>query len=264
MLLMDLDGSKDVNDTLGHECGDRVLVEVARRLQSAVAEDVTVARLGGDEFCLLVPLGAGRPGVPAVVERLHERLRVPCPLGDVELEVRASVGAALCPQHGDDGSVLLRHADVAMYAGKAGQLPLQVDEPDIDRSKPRRLALVNDLRAAIDEGLLTCHYQPEVRVEDTAVTGVEALARWQHPVLGNVPPDDFIPIAEHTEVIVPLTSFVLRSALEQCAAWGVLGRCDTAQGYLVSRPLPPDRLLTWLTTTTAAAVVPAPRQPVLD
>ena len=405
VLLMDLDGFKDVNDTLGHECGDRVLVEVARRLESAVDGDVTVARLGGDEFCLLVPLGAGRPDVAAVVDRLHERLRAPYPVGDVELEVRASVGAALCPQHGDDGSVLLRHADVAMYAGKSAQLPLQVYGPEIDRSNPRRLALVNDLRAAVDDGLLACHYQPKVRVADTAVTGVEALVRWHHPVLGNVPPDDFIPIAEHTGVIVPLTTYVLRTALEQSAAWAALGHelelavnvsprallspdfvegvaavlaetgvpasrltlevtessvmtdparaiavlhrlhdlgvhlsvddfgtgysslaylqrlpvhevkidksfvrdlavaagdgaivraivdlghnlgltvvaegvedgrslallremgCDTAQGYLVSRPLPPDRLLTWLTSGwSATPAVPAPRQAVL-
>ena len=404
VLLMDLDGFKDVNDTLGHECGDQVLVEVARRLLDALPEDVTVARLGGDEFCLLVPLGAGRPDVTAVVDRLHSRLRVPYAVGDVELEVRASVGAALCPQHGDDGSVLLRHADVAMYAGKAAQLPLQVYGADIDRSNPRRLALVNDLRAAVSDGLLVCHYQPKVRVEDTAVTGVEALVRWQHPVLGNVPPDDFIPIAEHTGVIVPLTSFVLRTALEQSAGWSALGYdldvavnvsprallspsfleevagalrdtgvparrltlevtessvmtdptraiavlqalhalgvqlsvddfgtgysslaylqrlpvdevkidksfvrdlavaagdgaivraivdlghnlglrvvaegvedarsmtvlrdmgCDTAQGYLVSRPLPPDRLLTWLSTSAGAPVVPGPRQPAL-
>ena len=223
VLLMDLDGFKDVNDTLGHECGDQVLVEVARRLQDAVGEDVTVARLGGDEFCMLVPLGRGRPDVADVVDRLHERLRAPCRVGDVELEVRASVGAAMCPQHGDDGSVLLRHADVAMYAGKAAHLPLQVYGPDIDRSNPRRLSLVNDLRAAVEDGLLTCHYQPKVRVSDTAVTGVEALVRWQHPVMGNVPPDDFIPIAEHTGVIVPLTSLVLRTALVQCAAWAALG-----------------------------------------
>ena len=402
VLLMDLDGFKDVNDTLGHECGDRVLVEVAGRLGGAVDEDVTVARLGGDEFCLLVPLGPERPDVVAVVDRLHEQLRAPFPIGDVELEVRASVGAALCPEHGDDGSVLLRHADVAMYAGKHAQLPLQVYGPEIDRSNPRRLALVNDLRAAVEDGLLTCHYQPKVRVSDTSVTGVEALVRWQHPVLGNVPPDDFIPIAEHTGLIVPLTALVLRTALEACADWSLLGHqldvavnvsprallsaafveqvarvlhetgvpashltlevtessvmtdparaiavlhalhalgvhlsvddfgtgysslaylqrlpvhevkidksfvrdlavaagdgaivraivdlghnlglrvvaegvedarslallreigCDTAQGYLVSRPLPPDRLLTWLSTAADAPFVPAPRQP---
>jgi len=223
VLLMDLDGFKDVNDTLGHEFGDLVLIEVARRLTSSVDGDVTVARLGGDEFCLLVPLGGDRADVPAVVDRLHERLRAPLRVGEVELEVRASVGAALSPEHGDDGSVLLRHADVAMYAGKSAQLPLQVYGSEIDRSNPRRLALVNDLRAAVEGGLLTPHYQPKVRVEDTGVTGVEALVRWQHPVLGNVPPDDFIPIAEHTGLIVPLTALVLRRALEDCAGWAALG-----------------------------------------
>jgi EAL domain-containing protein (putative c-di-GMP-specific phosphodiesterase class I) len=110
-----------------------------------------------------------------------------------------------------------------MYAGKHAQLPLQVYGPEIDRSNPRRLALVNDLRAAVEDGLLTCHYQPKVRVSDTSVTGVEALVRWQHPLLGSVPPDDFIPIAEHTGLIVPLTSLVLRTALEECARWTGLG-----------------------------------------
>jgi EAL domain-containing protein (putative c-di-GMP-specific phosphodiesterase class I) len=136
--------------------------------------------------------------------------------------VRARSGG-LCPQHGDDGSVLLRHADVAMYAAKVEQLPLQLYGPEIDRSNPRRLALVNDLRAAIDDGLLTCDYQPKVRVQDAGVTGVEALVRWQHPVLGDVPPDDFIGIAEHSGVIVPLTSLVLRTALGQSALWRALG-----------------------------------------
>ncbi len=223
VLLMDLDGFKDVNDTLGHESGDRVLVEVARRLATSVPDDVTVARLGGDEFALLVPVPDGSDDVEQVAAQLHGALRAPFRVSDVELEIRASIGAALCPEHGDDSSVLLRHADVAMYAGKESQVALQVYGPEIDRSNPRRLALVNDLRLAVETGLLTCHYQPKVRVSDASPTGVEALVRWQHPTLGNVPPDDFIGIAEHTGLIVPLTSLVLRTALEHRASWAAAG-----------------------------------------
>ena len=222
VLLMDLDGFKDVNDTLGHESGDEVLVQVSRRLAAAVPPGVTVARLGGDEFALLVPSGQGADGA-AVAAQVHAALRELVPVGEVELEVRASLGIAVCPDHGDDSSVLMRHADVAMYAAKGAQAEVQTYNADIDRSNPRRLALVNELRAAVEEELLTCHYQPKVRVADSAVIGVEALVRWHHPTLGHVGPDDFIPIAEHTGLIVPLTSLVLRTALEDCAAWARAG-----------------------------------------
>ncbi|CAA9357040.1 MAG: diguanylate cyclase/phosphodiesterase (GGDEF & EAL domains) with PAS/PAC sensor(s) [uncultured Frankineae bacterium] len=223
VLLMDLDGFKEVNDTLGHESGDEVLVEVAARLTAALPPGVTVARLGGDEFALLVPGEDDPEGGAQTAARVHRALRSPVVVGDVELEIRASVGVAVCPDHGDDGSVLLRHADVAMYAAKGAQEPVRFYSPAIDRSNPRRLALVNDLRTAVETGQLTCHYQPKVRVADASVTGVEALVRWQHPTLGNVVPDDFIPIAEHTGLIVPLTSLVLRTALEHCAQWADAG-----------------------------------------
>jgi diguanylate cyclase (GGDEF)-like protein len=223
VVFMDLDGFKDVNDTLGHESGDRVLVEVAARLAAAVPDGVTVARLGGDEFALLVPVGDDPGDIDVLAGLLHGALRPALVVCDVELEVRASIGVALCPEHGDDSSALLRHADVAMYDAKAAQLPVRVYSAEIDRSNPRRLALVNDLRLAVESGELVCHYQPKVRVCDIVPTGVEALVRWQHPTLGTIAPDDFIPIAEHTGLIVPLTAFVLRTALTHCAEWTALG-----------------------------------------
>ena len=241
VLLMDLDGFKDVNDTLGHESGDQVLVQVAGRLAATVPAGVTVARLGGDEFALLVPGSEDPEGGSRVATEVHRALRAPVRVGDVELEVRASLGIAVCPDHGDDSSVLLRHADVAMYAAKGAQLPVMTYSAEIDRSNPRRLALVNDLRAAVEAGQLTCHYQPKVRVADSVVTGVEALVRWHHPRLGHVSPDDLIPIAEHTGLIVPLTSLVLRTALEQCAAWGSAGHVlDVAVNVSPRALLAPD------------------------
>ncbi len=135
---MDLDGFKDVNDTLGHDSGDQVLVEVGLRLQAALPAGVSVARFGGDEFALLVPGGADADGGAAVAAQVHTVLRAPVRVGEVELEVRASLGIAVCPDHGDDSSVLLRH-DVAMYFAKGAQLPVQTYSAEIDRSNPRRL-----------------------------------------------------------------------------------------------------------------------------
>ena len=256
VLLMDLDGFKDVNDTLGHESGDEVLVQVASRLAAAVPPEVTVARLGGDEFALLVP---GPDGGEAVAAQVHAALRAPVAVGEVELEVRASLGIAVCPDSGDDSSELLRHADVAMYAAKAAQLPVQTYSADIDRSNPRRLALVNELRTAVEAGRLTCHYQPKVRVADSSVTGVEALVRWHHPTLGHVGPDDFIPIAEHTGLIVPLTSLVLRTALEDCAAWARAGHVlDVAVNVSPRGLLAPD-FVAEVAAVLARTDVPASR-----
>jgi predicted signal transduction protein with EAL and GGDEF domain len=231
-------------------------VQVAGRLAAEVPEAVTVARLGGDEFALLVP---GADGGAAVAAQVHAALRAPVRVGEVELEVRASLGIAVCPDHGDDSSVLLRHADVAMYAAKAAQLAVQTYSAEIDRSNPRRLALVNELRAAVEDEHLTCHYQPKVRVADSAVTGVEALVRWHHPTLGNVGPDDFIPIAEHTGLIVPLTSLVLRTALEDCATWARAGHVLEVAVNVSPRALLAPEFVAEVAAVLARTQVPASR-----
>lgn len=217
VLLMDLDEFKDINDTLGHDTGDGLLREVGRRLRAAMPEPITVARLGGDEFAALAPLTGTDPDeVMSIASSLQNALREPFELTGVTVGVRASVGIAVYPDHAADADLLLQHADGAMYAGKSAQEPVQVYNAELDRSNPRRLALVSELRQAIEGGDILCYYQPKVSLDDQTIIGVEALARWAHPRLGLVPPDDFIPIAEHTGQIVALTSHVLTLSLTQC------------------------------------------------
>jgi len=225
VLLMDLDEFKDINDTLGHDTGDGLLREVGRRLRAAMPEPITVARLGGDEFAALAPLTGSDPDeVMSIASLLQNAVREPFELAGVTVRVRASVGVAVYPDHAADADLLLQHADGAMYASKSSQEPVKVYNADLDRSNPRRLALVSELRQAIEGGDILCYYQPKVSLDDQTIIGVEALARWRHPRLGLVPPDDFIPIAEHTGQIVALTSHVLTLSLTQCARWLKQGR----------------------------------------
>jgi len=219
VLLLDLDGFKEINDTLGHHNGDALLREVARRLREAAPASVTVSRLGGDEFALLVPTEATGDSPLEFAERLQVALRRPCGLEGVQVDVRASLGIALLPEHGEHSAELLQRADVAMYAAKSMRAPIHVYDPGADHATPGRLALVGELRTAIEDGALAVHYQPKIDLRDDRVTGAEALVRWDHPVLGMVPPEEFVQIAERTGLIVDLTRLVLDQALTQCRRW---------------------------------------------
>ena len=224
VVVLDLDGFKDVNDTLGHSSGDTMLREVARRLVTSVPDGTTVARLGGDEFALLLVSGEHGERGEAGARLVQQALSSPVVLDGIELEVRASAGVACFPEHGTEGSLLVQRADIAMYAAKETRVPLLVYDAEFDRSSPRRLSLVSELRSAIVSGQLLCHYQPKVALDSGAVVGVEALVRWTHPTLGLILPDDFVPMAERTGLIVAMTSWVLRSALTDCARWRTQGR----------------------------------------
>jgi diguanylate cyclase (GGDEF)-like protein len=219
VLLMDLDRFKEVNDTLGHHCGDLMLKELARRLSAVVRPTDTVARLGGDEFALLVPHLTQPDSGIALAERIGRALQDPFVVDGLPLEAEASVGIALHPQHGDDVETLLQRADVAMYVAKETKTHYAVYDPDVDNYRPERLMLVGELRRAIENRELVLHYQPKATLIDGRVRGVEALVRWQHPERGLVPPDVFIPVAEHTGLIRPLTLFVVEEALKQCRTW---------------------------------------------
>ena len=219
VVLLDLDGFKDINDTLGHSRGDTVLREVALRLVELVPAAAVVARLGGDEFALLVPVRPEPGDVEVVVSLLQRALRSPVDIDAMQLEVRASVGVARWPDHGSEASLLLQRADIALYAAKETGQPFLVYEPDLDRSTPRRLELVHQLRAAVEGGQLVCHYQPKLTVDGATVLGAEALVRWVHPVLGEIGPDEFVPLAERTGLMAALTSVVLGAALHDCARW---------------------------------------------
>jgi diguanylate cyclase (GGDEF)-like protein len=223
VMILDLDGFKEVNDILGHQQGDLLLVEVGARLRAAVAGAGTVVRLGGDEFAVLLPDTADETRVLRIAGRALRALESPVVLDGLEIEVCGSMGVALAPAHGCDAAELLKRADVAMYEAKSSARGLRLYEGDLDTTSPRRLTLVSDLRAALQNDGIEVHVQPQARLASGAVVGVEALVRWQHPDLGWIPPDEFIPIAERSGLIGPLTTLVLESSLAACAQWRTAG-----------------------------------------
>ncbi len=219
VMLMDLDHFKEINDTLGHHMGDLLLQEVARRLQRALRDSDTVARLGGDEFGVLLPHVDGQADATSVAQNLLVHLREPFVLEGMRLEIDASIGIALHPVHGEDNETLQQRADIAMYSAKNSGRGHAIFEPELDRHSPRRLALAGGMRTAINEGQIQLYYQPKADLRTGRIMGAEALARWDHPEFGIVGPSEFVPIAEQTGLITPLTSFVLDAALRQVREW---------------------------------------------
>jgi len=222
LLLLDLDRFKEVNDTFGHHVGDGLLRQASPRLQRLLRASDTVARLGGDEFAVLLPNDGGEAAL-GVAAKLRAALDAPFVVEGHTLAVGVTIGVAFAPAHGDDGPTLLRHADVALYTAKRGRLGVAAYDPARDTHSPERLALVADLRRAIDAGQLRLHYQPKVDLAGERLRGVEALVRWPHPTQGLIPPDRFIPLAEQTGLITRLTRQVLRAALRQRRAWARVG-----------------------------------------
>jgi len=222
LLLLDLDRFKEINDTLGHHVGDQLLQRIGPRVLELLRGADTMARLGGDEFAVLLP-GAEEAAATALATEILAALAVPFMLEGQSLDVGASIGIALAPAHGDDAATLLRHADVAMYVAKRGHQGHAVYDPAQDGNNPLRLGLMGELRAAIAQGELLLHYQPKLDHTSGRVSGVEALLRWPHPVHGLIAPDQFIPLAEQTGLIAPLTWWVLETALAQCQTWARAG-----------------------------------------
>ncbi|MBB6048258.1 putative bifunctional diguanylate cyclase/phosphodiesterase [Armatimonas rosea] len=221
LLFLDLDNFKAINDNLGHPMGDQVLVEVAKRLRQSVGARGDVIRLGGDEFTVLLRPDATHDEAWALAERVQEQIRLPLSL-PLELTERiylsASIGISLGSDQGATG--LLRNADIAMYAAKTrGRGRACVFDAQMEQETRLRFELENALRVAIEREQLTLAYQPLFLLESRAVVGLEALARWQHPTHGNIPPDQFIPIAEETGLIVPLGFQLLRQACHCAVRW---------------------------------------------
>ena len=217
--ILDVNHFKEVNDTLGHPQGDRLLVEVGRRLSAILAESDTIARLGGDEFALILSRINSEEDAMAVAGRVAVALREPLRLEGVPVSVDASIGLALYPRHGADLSELMRHADVAMYEAKRAQTVHRLYSPPADPHNPHRLGLMGELREALESDQLMLQYQPKVDAHTGRLLDVEALLRWRHPVRGFVAPGEFIPVAERSGLIGSLTRFVLREALAQARAW---------------------------------------------
>ena len=216
-LLVDLDGFKEINDSLGHHCGDELLRIVARRFQRKVDHRGSVARLGGDEFASTCVVATSRELV-AVAQDLAETLFDPISLDGVTVRVGASIGVSISPDHGITHSDLLRSADVAMYEAKRSRSTVCVYHPDHDLNSRERLELIDDLRTAIAARNLTLHYQPTLNLHTETVVGVEALVRWHHPRHGLLQPDSFVPLAERVGLIPQLTRAVLEMAIAE-AAW---------------------------------------------
>ena len=262
VLVIDLDDFKQVNDSLGHQSGDALLSALARHLHLAVREQDTVARLGGDEFGVLVDHVAldGSEWV-RVVGRIERALEQPVHVQGVPVTVAASIGIAFHPAHGQSAEQLLQRADVAMYVAKEERRGRAIYDPTEDRSDASRLRLLGELKRALASRQLVLHYQPIVELRTGAVSRVEALVRWQHPERGLIGPNEFIPIAERTGLIKPLTLWVLDEAVRQCKQWERSGRTlsvavnlssrnlceadlvDNVMRILTARDLEPSRLL---------------------
>jgi len=218
VLMLDLDRFKEINDTLGHDFGDQVLQEIGKRLRHSVRNVDTVARLGGDEFMVLLEDVDG-DSAQERAQSLLKRLRLPLDLPTTRVTLDCSIGVALRPDHGRDAQTLLRRADIALYDAKQARSGVAVYREGRDEVHLRQLGLMGDLRQSITHGELRLKFQPKVDLVHRQVHHVEALLRWDHPVLGAVPPDEFIPLAERSGFVHELTRFVLESALAQNARW---------------------------------------------
>ncbi len=244
VLMLDLDRFKEINDTLGHAAGDDVLREVAWRLSKVTREGDSIARLGGDEFSILLP-NASEADAAMVVSRVSSCLEEPIVVQDLPLRVDASIGLAAFPRDGGDADLLIQHADVAMYAAKAANGGFAMYERFADPHTPDRLALIGELRGALEREELVLYYQPQMTLSTGGVMAVEALIRWQHPQRGLIPPDEFIPFVQETGLIKPLTHYVLDRALRQCRTWMDQGRpmkvaVNLAMRNLLDADLPVD------------------------
>jgi diguanylate cyclase (GGDEF)-like protein len=241
VLLVDLDRFKEINDALGHPSGDALLAELGQRLAVALGEGTGVARLGGDEFGVVSEHMLDAASAIAVAERVRETIAEPTEVAGVSVEMQASVGIALAPEHGRDVEELLRRADVAMYEAKNTLAP-QLYTPSLDQNSPDRLALVSQLRHALTRDEIVVHYQPQIDLRSGAVRGAEALVRWLHPRRGLIPPDEFLLVAEHVGLMRPLTRYVLEKALEQTRIWHEAGHSLELAVNISGRDLVDSRL----------------------
>jgi len=220
LLFIDLDRFKEINDTLGHQVGDRLLQLIGPRIASEMTEiSGTVARMGGDEFAIFLPSIRNQQHAMVFAHCILDALRLEFDLEVFCAEISASIGIALAPTQASDVNELMRYADVAMYHAKEQMSGIAVYKPEIDPHSPKRLAMMSELGRAIREDQLCLYYQPKVKLDSKTFYGFEALLRWNHPELGFVPPNDFIPIAEVTSLIHPLTAWVLEKSIAQCCLW---------------------------------------------
>jgi len=244
LLLIDLDRFKEINDTLGHLAGDKVLKQLGPRFESELGSmPGTIARLGGDEFAIFLPNIRNTQQAIVMGHRFLDSVCQAFELEGFRTEISASVGVAIAPDQASDVTTLMRYADIAMYHAKTRIKGVSIYDPSYDSHSPVRLELMGAISRAVREDQLRLHFQPKVRVSDDRVYGFESLLRWEHPELGFVPPNEFIPIAEMSNVIYPLTLWVLEQTVKQCADWVGNGHDITIAMNLSPRNLLDDRIV---------------------
>jgi diguanylate cyclase len=237
LLFLDLDGFKEINDSLGHDAGDDLLRQVARRIRACLRQADRLARFGGDEFLVLIDPARGRRDVETVTRKILKAVATPLELDGLMATVSASIGIAMYPDDGHDAAPLLKNADAAMYQAKQdGRNAMCFYAPRINASLREKVALINDLRAAVARGELGLAYQPIVDGTDGRLLGIEALARWEHPVRGTVPPGVFVPLAEETGLIGTIGAFVLARACAQMVDWDARFTPGTPVRAAIDRP----------------------------
>ncbi len=217
LLMLDLNQLKEINDTLGHDIGDVVLKQVGARFASAVPDNATLARIGGDEFAVFVQ--TDHKAAVDLAQRLLDSLKQPFYAKGIALRTAVSIGIAYYPEHGERPNLLLQHADVAMYVAKRSSAGYETYDPALDHNTLRRLKLAGKLRSAIEHGCFIMYYQPIIRLDGHPKLGVEGLVRWQDPEFGLVMPDEFIELAETSDLIGSLTDWTLNQSLAQCVGW---------------------------------------------
>ncbi|SDQ62755.1 diguanylate cyclase/phosphodiesterase [Quadrisphaera sp. DSM 44207] len=257
VLVLDLDGFKEVNDALGRSTGDELLAETGRRLRAIEPRPGHVARLGNDEFAVLLPEVDGADGAERWAREVLRAVTAPLALHGLGIDLRASAGLAVAPDHGQDAEALLQHADTAVYEAKSRREPLRTWDAASAGDSARRLALLADLRDAIADRQLQVHYQPKVAPGTARPYGAEALVRWEHPTLGRLSPDRFIPLAEHSDLVQPLTAVVLDEALAQCARWRARGALLSVAVNLSTRSLADTAIVKTVAGALERAGVPA-------
>lgn len=219
LLILDIDGFKDINDTLGHYSGDRLLKQVVTRLQGMIRKSDTLARVGADEFAILMQVEPNDENILHIVKKIQKIFLEPFSIEGLTLAVQASIGIVFFPEHGKEMDTIMQRAGVALYAAKKDSKKYTVYSSHLDKSNPHRLTMMGELRQAIENDELVLYFQPKVNLKTNKIVGVEALVRWQHPEHGFMAPDEFIPMAERTGLIKPLSVWVLNHALAQAEKW---------------------------------------------
>lgn len=268
VILLDLDRFSELNSALSRHQGDQALNQVASRLKGLARDTDTVGRVGADEFVILVARESSELDTHRIATSVMTAMKTPFVLDGVKVGIQASMGITLYPTHGADGDTLLQRAEIAMFAAKRDKSGFAVYNTKHEKNSPRKITLAGELRESLESGVLYLHYQPKVILKTMELQGVEALARWPHPIHTHISPDEFIPLAERTGLIRPLTSWVVSQSLEQLSIWGKEGffpsvsinisaqdlnnedLFDHLTGLLASHSIDPKRIVLEITETS--------------